>query len=554
MKKCLVLVIALIILVLSVSIPVSAAPSDLRVMVSGEYVRFDKSPIVIDNRTLVPMRAVCEKIGAKVEWNAITKTISVTKDDIVLSLQIGNSSMLVNDGSTVTLEVPPIAIDGYTFLPIRDVVAKLGYEVTWSQNDKTILIEEIGTVIVAGLENTQARSVSNWASISSVQQFAYKNEGIAYAYVSGSQLIVKTPTKKLNIEMRYPKLGDILSDEDGYIYIIWGKTNETGNSAVETIFISKYTPEGTHEKTTGFDGKSSPWGNSDSAKTRIPFDAGNCVSVIANGILVCYHAKERYDGHQSDNAIAVRTSDMSVYDLPNNTFSGHSFNQSIIFSRKTSGFLFASHGDAFARGFRVNNSSGGYGENSEILFHFYLQANANYDMWIVNKTFAQLGGLAETSAGVALIGASAKSIGEAAKAEKQNLFIQIFNPLAGAVSPSMFIGGTERSGATSMDIYDNKNSPLTSVTDYGVHWLTNYTDTDVIAPQVVEADDKLVILWSTANESFYMILSASGEVITPTTSLGGLALNSFERPIYHNGAIFWAGVRNGRLNIRSIVI
>lgn len=63
------------------------------------------------------------------------------------------------------------------------------------------------------------------------------------------------------------------------------------------------------------------------------------------------------------------------------------------------------------------------------IFHFYLEPNANYNMYIVNKTFAQFGGLAETSRGVVLVGASAKSIGEEAKTEKQNLFVQIFNPL-----------------------------------------------------------------------------------------------------------------------------
>ena len=71
------------------------------------------------------------------------------------------------------------------------------------------------------------------------------------------------------------------------------------------------------------------------------------------------------------------------------------------------------------------------------IFHFYLEPNANYDMCIVNKTFAQLGGLAETSKGVVLAGASAKSISEKAKTEKQNLFIQIFDPLASNLSSSV---------------------------------------------------------------------------------------------------------------------
>lgn len=450
------------------------------------------------------------------------------------------------------LDVPPQIYNGRTLLPIRAVVENLGYEVTWDAAKQILSIEQEGAIIVDDLGNTQAYGVDNWAQISPVHQFPYKNEGLAYAYTDSNQLKITTPGKTMTLEVKYPILGDVISDDDGNFYVVWGKANNTQNASIETVFISKYSPEGQELKTTGFVGKSTPWREADSAKTKVPFDSGNSVSVISDGILVNYHSKERYDGHQSDNVIAVKVSDMSAYSLPNDTYSGHSFNQSLIYSKKSSSLLFASHGDAYARGFRVNNSSGKYGDDSEILFHFYLEANANYDMYIVNTTFAQLGGLAETSKGVALVGASAKSISEKAKSEKQNLFVQIFDPQAAQVSEAMFIGGEVRSGALSTDINDRDNSPLESVTDYGVHWLTDYNDTDVIAPQVVSANDRIVILWSTNEDTFYMVLSEDGTVITPATSLGGQPLNSFERPVYYDGAVYWAAVKNGRLKIMSI--
>lgn len=177
-------------------------------------------------------------------------------------------------------------------------------------------------------------------------------------------------------------------------------------------------------------------------------------------------------------------------------------------------------------------------------------------MRIVNKTFAQLGGLAETSKGVVLVGASAKSISEVAKTEKQNLFIQVFDPLAKNLSSSVFVGGSTRSGATSFDINDNNNLPLTEISDYGVNWLTNYTDKNVIAPQVVVGDDRIIILWTensrSYSEAFYMVLTAGGEIITPATSLGRLKLNSYEMPIYYNGLVYWAYAYNGKIRVVSI--
>jgi hypothetical protein len=459
-------------------------------------------------------------------------------------------------------------IDGNNYFKLRDLADTMDFYIEWDEARGVVELETLfGYVpenagdsysLVRNLNagNTQQTIVSNWASISPVQQFPYKNEGLAYAYVKDNRLIIATPGKQLSVEMKSPLLGDVISDEDGNFYIVWGRENPD-DEPVETIFISKYSPEGRHIKSTGFVGQSPLRSNYDAGKMKAPFWAGNSVSVIADGVLVNYHTKRRYDGHQSDSVIAVKISDMSVYPWPNDAYSGHSFNQSVIYSKKTSGILFASQGDAFPRGFRINDSNGKYGDQKDVVFHFYLQPNANYDMRIVNQTFAQLGGIAETSKGVVLVGASAKSIGEAAKTEKQNLFVQIFDPLAEEWTPSAFIGGTVRSGATSFDIYDNQNGPLTKVTDYGVIWLTDYTDKNAIAPQVVAADDRIVILWGTDRltpepESFYMVLSAEGEVITPATSLGRVKLNSYERPIYHNGQVYWAYTDKGNLRVFSI--
>jgi hypothetical protein len=51
-----------------------------------------------------------------------------------------------------------------------------------------------------------------------------------------------------------------------------------------------------------------------------------------------------------------------------------------------------------------------------------------------------------------------------------------------------------------------------------------------------------------------MVLSAEGEVITPVTSLGRLKLNSYERPVYHNGSVYWVYADNGRLRVVGIPV
>ena len=449
--------------------------------------------------------------------------------------------------------------------------------VTFNNIDIHGVIDQAGYLSVSPLPNTQPWGVPLWANISSVQQFEYMNKGLAYAYIENGKLQIKTPDNEYSIDAKYPLLGDVISDSEGCFYVVWGIENKKINTYPETTFISKYSPAGEHVKTIGFVGNSSTFYDSDESKTQKPFSFGNCVSAISNGVLINYHAKLRYDGHQIDQVIGVRIADMSVYDVPHNTYTGHSFNQSILYSEKKPGFVFASHGDGFGRGFKINSIDGEYGDKygmygdkygtygrkKEMVFHFYLEPEVNYNMAIVNSTFAQLGGIVETSEGIALVGASAKTIGEEAKKEKQNLFVQIADPVTNMIYPSISPACTTRTGQTSYEIYNDgdDNTPLSTVTDYGVHWLTDYTDKDVVAPQVVVADDKIVILWSSYDgnwesprNTLYMVLSANGNILTPATSLKGVSLNSYEQPVYHDGTIYWASVSNGRLKIRSIDI
>ena len=64
------------------------------VMVDGEYVEFtDQQPVIIDGRTLVPIRAVMEKMGKTVPWDEATQTTTVSDDEISISLTIGDNIM-----------------------------------------------------------------------------------------------------------------------------------------------------------------------------------------------------------------------------------------------------------------------------------------------------------------------------------------------------------------------------------------------------------------------------------------------------------------------------
>lgn len=118
----------------------TAAEETVTVILNGETVEFaDQQPVIIDDRTLVPMRAILEQLGAKVDWDEETKTVSVVKDDIALSLTIGNKTVLKN-GAPVDLDVAPQQIGDRTMVPLRFVSEALGAKVEWIEASRTVLI------------------------------------------------------------------------------------------------------------------------------------------------------------------------------------------------------------------------------------------------------------------------------------------------------------------------------------------------------------------------------------------------------------------------------
>lgn len=111
------------------------------VNVNGHTVVFDQSPILESGRTLVPMRAIFEALGASVVWNDAVQTATAQKNNITVSVQIGNTQMLVNQIAK-TLDVPAKLLNNRTLVPVRAVSEAFGCDVTWNDETQTITITE----------------------------------------------------------------------------------------------------------------------------------------------------------------------------------------------------------------------------------------------------------------------------------------------------------------------------------------------------------------------------------------------------------------------------
>ena len=142
LKKCII-----VSLILSILFAISAVvKADIKVLVNNEPVLFDSKPIIKDGRTLVPLRAIFEKLGATVDWNDSEKTINALKDDKTLLLTIGSKAAFVN-GERKELDVAPEISGGRTLVPVRFIGESLECTVNWDDKTRTVNIYEKGFVL-----------------------------------------------------------------------------------------------------------------------------------------------------------------------------------------------------------------------------------------------------------------------------------------------------------------------------------------------------------------------------------------------------------------------
>ena len=100
------------------------------------------NPQIINDRTMVPLRKIFELLGCEIEWNGSTKTVIATKGEKEIELQIGNSVAKLNKNEEIKLDSPPVIVDNRTLVPLRFISESLGMEVAWdNENSVAIIID-----------------------------------------------------------------------------------------------------------------------------------------------------------------------------------------------------------------------------------------------------------------------------------------------------------------------------------------------------------------------------------------------------------------------------
>ncbi len=129
-----------------------ASAQSIRVNVNNDPVGFEGAqPMSLGGRVFVPLRGVFEEMGAYVQWNQQTQTVTATRGETKVQLKIGDEMAWVDEQSVV-MDAPARLIQGRTMVPLRFLGESLGANVEWIAATRTV---EINTGAIINNENNR---------------------------------------------------------------------------------------------------------------------------------------------------------------------------------------------------------------------------------------------------------------------------------------------------------------------------------------------------------------------------------------------------------------
>lgn len=152
MKKKILVLFMILSLCLATAIPVAFA-KDITVTLNGNKISFDVPPQIVSDRTMVPMRAIFEAFGYDVSWQQSTQKITAKGSSGTITMQINNYYINKNSDSVYT-DVAPLIIDGRTLVPLRAISELLDCSVDWNGSTQTVTISSAGEKASSSNQNT----------------------------------------------------------------------------------------------------------------------------------------------------------------------------------------------------------------------------------------------------------------------------------------------------------------------------------------------------------------------------------------------------------------
>lgn len=245
-------------------------------MVNGEKKPVNEegvAPVIVNGRTLLPVRAVVEEMGGTVQWDSSTQTVTLNYGEDEIKLVINSLKATLN-GTEQTLDTAPAIIEGRTMLPIRFIAESFNFNVTWTEATQTVTIEKS---VTTEEEPTEEKAIEE-------EPAEGKALVVYYSATGNTKEVAGYIASELNADTFELKPVEPYTNED----LNWNDENsrvvfEHNNEAERNVELESTTVEGWEEYDTVFIGYPVWWGiaawpvdgfvkaNDFTGKTVIPF-------------------------------------------------------------------------------------------------------------------------------------------------------------------------------------------------------------------------------------------------------------------------------------------
>ena len=117
----------------------------IAIQLRGNTLVTDQSPVLGNSRTLVGLRAIGEGLGARVDWDDVTRKASVALGDREVEVTLGSNRVIIRKAGQperiILSDIAPVLVNGRTMVPVRVLAESLGLQVGWNEATSTVHLD-----------------------------------------------------------------------------------------------------------------------------------------------------------------------------------------------------------------------------------------------------------------------------------------------------------------------------------------------------------------------------------------------------------------------------
>lgn len=232
----------------------AAGDSKVNVLVEGQQLNSDISAYLKNDRTLIPLRVVMEKLGAQVKWDQTNYSIDIYKDNKNIKLYIDNRLVSYNENGVTTYDVSdvaPVIINNNTYVPIRLVSNALGLNVSWNQSRQEVNVfrgdgaqkAKFFNIDISGINDGQTISDKTTLTLSGTTSLPANAAQLRYLFLDPVTGEGKIVAKTNNINEPVILTPDINNQGSGILAaVVYDKNGNFIAGAAKSVTI-KITPK-----------------------------------------------------------------------------------------------------------------------------------------------------------------------------------------------------------------------------------------------------------------------------------------------------------------------